>query len=56
MEIPLWFEAAVEGSFVIACSQLCGNGHSTMKGSVDVLPPKGFERWLEQQHAELMGE
>jgi len=53
MEIPVWFEAAVEGSYVIACSQLCGNGHSTMKGSVEVLPPAGFEQWLDEQAKEL---
>ena len=31
-EIPVWFEATKIGQFEIPCAELCGFGHSGMKG------------------------
>lgn len=35
-------------TYEIACAQLCGQGHATMRGFAHVLPPDEFEAWLEQ--------
>ncbi|HTB23354.1 MAG TPA: cytochrome c oxidase subunit II [bacterium] len=35
--------------FEIACSQLCGNLHFAMRGTVRVLPPDQYEAWLKAQ-------
>jgi len=34
--------------FEIACAQLCGLGHYSMRGFLDVLEPEDFEKWLEE--------
>jgi len=33
--------------FEIACAQLCGLGHYSMRGFLDVLEPEAFAQWLE---------
>lgn len=46
---PIWFEPSQTGSFEIVCSQLCGNGHSAMRGNVLAMPQAEFEAWLKSQ-------
>ena len=50
MEIPIWFKAKQTSEparpFEIACAQLCGIGHSTMRGFVNVMPQADFDAWL----------
>jgi cytochrome c oxidase subunit 2 len=53
MSIPLWFEPIVAGKSEIACAQLCGLGHYRMRGYLEIHEPGGFEKWLEEQGAEL---
>ena len=38
-----------EGSFDIACAELCGLGHYRMQGFFNVVSEAGFERWLREQ-------
>jgi cytochrome c oxidase subunit 2 len=45
----LWFEATHPGTYQILCAEYCGTSHSTMRGSVVVLAPNDYERWLEDQ-------
>ena len=49
MTIPVWFTPTVEGSFDIACSQLCGLGHYRMRGVITVESAAAFEAWLRAQ-------
>jgi cytochrome c oxidase subunit 2 len=37
------------GVFDLACAELCGLGHYTMKGQVHVVTPEEFEAWLREQ-------
>lgn len=46
MMIPVWFTPTLEGTFDIACSQLCGLGHYRMRGAIVVEAPEAFDRWL----------
>jgi cytochrome c oxidase subunit II len=41
-----WFEAARPGAYEILCTEYCGAGHSTMRGTVVALGPEDYERWL----------
>ncbi|MBI2433411.1 MAG: cytochrome c oxidase subunit II [Candidatus Hydrogenedentes bacterium] len=34
--------------FEIVCAQLCGQGHFSMRGVVEVLTPQAFEAWLKE--------
>jgi cytochrome c oxidase subunit 2 len=53
MTTGVWFEAAHVGQFELACAELCGWGHYTMRGRLIVETPEQFERWLEDQRAEM---
>jgi cytochrome c oxidase subunit 2 len=45
MEIPYRFHAETPGIYEIACSELCGLGHSQMRSTVEVMPVASFEQW-----------
>lgn len=38
-----------EGSFEMACAELCGLAHYRMRGFFDVVSPEAFEKWLRDQ-------
>lgn len=47
--IPGWFQADREGSYVIACAELCGAAHTVMQGRLVVQSPDEFEAWAAAQ-------
>jgi cytochrome c oxidase subunit 2 len=47
----VWFEPTRPGTYHLFCSQYCGTNHSGMVGSVVVMRPEEYERWL-HLHAE----
>ncbi len=53
MSIPVWFEATKTGKFDIACAQLCGLGHSRMRGFFTVESEKEFKAWLKEEESYL---
>jgi cytochrome c oxidase subunit 2 len=66
--IPLWFIPTVttddmrknlhEDDFVyeIACAQLCGLGHYSMRGYVTIDTPEQFQAWLDAEAKKLTSE
>jgi cytochrome c oxidase subunit 2 len=55
-ETELWFRATRTGTFRYFCGEYCGPGHSTMEGTVHVLDPIAYERWVNGDAAELAPE
>ncbi|MBI4719498.1 MAG: hypothetical protein HY763_17010 [Planctomycetes bacterium] len=49
MRIPVWFQATKTGSYEIACAQLCGNNHYSMRAVMVVEPKDRFDHWLEEK-------
>jgi cytochrome c oxidase subunit 2 len=47
----IWFTPDAAGTYQIACAQLCGTGHYTMRGNVTVQTQAEFDQWLRQQAA-----
>lgn len=47
--VEIWFTPDKTGTYQIACAQLCGVGHYTMRGNVTVEPPAAFDDWLKKQ-------
>jgi cytochrome c oxidase subunit 2 len=43
----IWFEATETGKFTLECTEYCGNGHSDMLATVEVMEEKAFNEWLE---------
>ncbi|AWT59158.1 MAG: Alternative cytochrome c oxidase subunit 2 [Candidatus Moanabacter tarae] len=52
--IPVTFKAVKEGKYLIACSQLCGNGHSTMRGFIEVQSENSFASWMAKEVAKSL--
>ncbi len=48
-EIPAWFEATKPGKYEIPCAELCGFGHSGMRGWLFVHTPEDYQKWVKQQ-------
>lgn len=50
MRIPVWFEVKTDhtGNYEIACAQLCGNNHYSMKAILVVHTPEAYKAWFEK--------
>ncbi len=48
-EILAWFEATKPGKYELPCSQLCGFGHSGMKGWLYVHTPEDYAKWVKEK-------
>jgi len=48
-EIVAWFEATKPGKYEMPCSQLCGFGHSGMKGWLYVDTPEDYAKWMKEK-------
>ena len=40
-----WFEAKKPGKYELPCAELCGFGHSGMKGWLNVHTPEDYQKW-----------
>lgn len=40
------FVPTTPGTYELGCAELCGLGHYTMRGTVEVMEPAAFARWL----------
>src|SRR5436190_9668074 len=49
MSIPIHFQPTITNAYQIQCSQLCGLGHSTMRGLFKVLATNEFDTWLKSK-------
>jgi cytochrome c oxidase subunit II len=48
--VEIWFMPDRPGQYQIACAQLCGVGHYTMRGNITVEPNQAaFDAWLAKQ-------
>jgi cytochrome c oxidase subunit 2 len=50
-EIPTWFKVTKPGKYEIPCAELCGFGHSGMRGWLYVEPLDQYEAWARENHA-----
>ena len=44
-EIVQWFEATETGKYELPCAELCGFGHSGMRGWIYVHTPDDYKKW-----------
>ena len=54
-EIPAWFKILKPGTYEIPCAELCGFGHSGMKGSLFVHTQAEYEAWARENKAAPVG-
>jgi cytochrome c oxidase subunit 2 len=53
--IPVWFKATKPGKYEVPCAELCGFGHSGMRGWVYVDTPEAYEAWARDKKVGLAG-
>jgi cytochrome c oxidase subunit 2 len=46
MILPVHFTPTIPGKYQITCAQLCGNGHSSMRGLITVDTAEEYAKWL----------
>lgn len=49
--IQVWFQATEPGQYEIPCAELCGFGHSGMKGNLTVQSQEDYDKWLKDTYA-----
>jgi len=47
-DIPIWFKVTKPGKYEIPCAELCGFGHSGMRGWLYVHTPEEYETWAKE--------
>jgi cytochrome c oxidase subunit 2 len=53
--IPVWFKATKPGKYEVPCAELCGFGHSGMRGFVYVDTPEQYDAWAREKGVGLAG-
>lgn len=48
-DIVAWFEATKPGQYEMPCAELCGFGHSGMKGWLYVHTPEDYAMWVKEK-------
>jgi len=56
MKTMYWFQATKVGKFEIGCAQLCGIGHTQMRGDIYVDTPEDYESWAREKLDERLAE
>ena len=49
-EILVWFQATTAGEYTIGCAELCGVGHTRMRGTLIVHEPADYQTWLDSRN------
>jgi len=49
LAIRIHFTALKEGEYEVACAELCGLGHYTMRAFLYVDPPAAYEKWIQSE-------
>jgi len=49
MRFPVWFEAGKTGNYEVACAQLCGNNHFSMRALMVVEKADAFAAWVAEK-------
>lgn len=49
MRTPVWFEVTETGDYIIGCAELCGTGHTRMRGSVTVHSEADYRAWVAER-------
>jgi len=50
-QIGAWFQATKTGKYELPCAELCGFGHSGMKGWLFVHTPEEYKKWADENLA-----
>lgn len=52
--MSIWFNLFKTGTYELACAELCGGGHYSMRAEYKVVSMAEYDKWLDQKHAEVV--
>jgi cytochrome c oxidase subunit 2 len=50
-DIPMWFKPIKKMETYVVCGQLCGEGHGSMTGTLEVIGKGAYEKWAAAESA-----
>ncbi|MCO6466393.1 MAG: cytochrome c oxidase subunit II [Bradyrhizobiaceae bacterium] len=50
----IWFNLTKTGKYELACAELCGSGHYSMRAVYTILSPADYDKWLDQKNQESL--
>jgi cytochrome c oxidase subunit 2 len=53
MTIDVWVQPTKAGVYEIACAELCGFGHTSMRGQLTVLEPDAYDAWIKESETNV---
>lgn len=56
LTVDVWLQATRTGTFEIACAELCGFGHYSMRGQLTVHTPEEYRAWLQEAESAVAAE
>lgn len=56
LETFAWFEITEPGEYVLGCAELCGIGHTRMRGTVTAHAQDDYRSWLAERQAQMNGD
>jgi len=51
--MKIWFNAFKTGNYELACAELCGGGHYSMRAEYEILSKSGYDKWLDQKNSDV---
>ena len=49
MELMMWFQPTRTGEFPVGCAELCGIGHTRMRGTLTVHTASEYQTWMNER-------
>jgi heme/copper-type cytochrome/quinol oxidase subunit 2 len=53
--MAVWFRPTKIGKWDVACAELCGNNHTTMKSVIEVVSQADWDAWVREKSGEKTG-
>lgn len=51
--IKVWFNGFKSGKYELACAELCGSGHYSMRGEVFMQSEVEYDKWLDEKYSAI---
>ena len=54
LKIDVWFDCFKAGDYELACAELCGSGHYSMRGELRMLSEEAYNEWLQGKYNAIL--
>ncbi len=54
LNVDVWFDCFKAGNYELACAELCGSGHYSMRGELRMLSEEDYNEWLQGKYDAIL--